>query len=55
MYAVCADHVAMAIDEFIEKYATAPDLYELEQISLSDWEAPAHCAYCERKPKYLVV
>ncbi len=55
MYAVCADHVAMAIDEFIEN-TRPPRLYELEQISLSDWEAPpAHCAYCERKPKYLVV
>ncbi len=55
MYVVCTDHLAMAIDEFVETHATAPDLYELEQISASDWAAPDHCSFCEREPKYLVV
>lgn len=55
MYVVCADHLAMAIDEFIEAHATAPDVYELGQIDFTDWIAPAECAFCERPPRYLVV
>ena len=55
MYVVCSEHLEQAIDEFVEVYEMPPDLYELEDVSLTDWSAPSHCTFCDRVPIYLVV
>lgn len=55
MYVVCGEHLEQAIDEFIEIYESPPDLYELKTLSLTEWETPSHCNFCERSPRYLVV
>ncbi len=55
MYVVCADHLEEAIDEFLEEFGVPPDLYELEDLSCTDWTAPEQCQFCERVPEYLVV
>lgn len=55
MYVVCSEHLEQAIDEFVDIYEMPPDLYELDEVSLTDWTAPRQCTFCQRPPKYLVV
>ncbi|HHY36199.1 MAG TPA: CxxH/CxxC protein [Firmicutes bacterium] len=55
MYCVCAEHLDQAIDEFVEVYEMPPDIYRLNQVSFTAWEAPATCNFCSRPPQYLVV
>lgn len=55
VFVVCAEHVEMAIDEFVDEYEQSPDIYLLAEISFTAWEVPARCEYCEKPPKYLVV
>ncbi|MDI9441540.1 MAG: CxxH/CxxC protein [Firmicutes bacterium] len=55
MYIVCAEHLAMAIDEFIEEFGTAPDIYELGKVTFTDWTAPSQCEFCEEASVYLIV
>lgn len=55
MYVVCAEHLNQALDEFLERYEMAPDLYELAQVKFTDWQVPDSCTYCGRAPKYLLI
>ncbi|WIV12501.1 CxxH/CxxC protein [Proteiniborus sp. MB09-C3] len=55
MYVVCNDHLEIAIEEFVETYEQSPDIYELDQVSFTDWTSPHSCEFCDRHPKYLVV
>jgi CxxH/CxxC protein (TIGR04129 family) len=55
MYVVCNKHLEDAIEDFVEAYEQSPDVYELEQVSFTDWASPKTCNYCDRQPKYLVV
>lgn len=55
MYIVCEEHVDWALDDFVDEYEDAPDVVDLEKVQFSDWQPPAHCSECERKPRYLIV
>lgn len=55
LYCVCEEHLARAIDEFLEIYEMPPDIYVLEQVSFTDWSAPSHCDFCDKMPEFLVV
>jgi CxxH/CxxC protein (TIGR04129 family) len=55
MYVVCNEHLEDAIEEFVETFEQPPDIYELEEVSFTDWASPHSCHYCERPPKYLVL
>lgn len=55
MYVVCNEHLEDAIEEFVETFEQPPDIYELEEVSFTDWASPHNCHYCERPPKYLVL
>lgn len=55
MYVVCNKHLEDAIDEFVDVYEQPPDLYQLDQLSFTDWMTPKCCDYCSDAPKYLVV
>ena len=55
MYVVCNEHLEDAIEEFVETFEQSPDIYELEEVSFTDWASPHNCHYCERPPKYLVL
>lgn len=55
LYAVCAEHLEEAIEDFLEAYEAAPDVHRLVDIEFSHWTAPPHCHYCPSPPVYLVV
>lgn len=55
MYVVCEEHLDTAIDEFIEAFEEAPDIYKLEDVTFTEWTAPPQCSYCSCRPIYLVV
>ena len=55
MYVVCNDHLEDAIEDFIETFEQPPDIYELGEVSFTDWTSPHSCHYCEHPPRYLVV
>lgn len=55
MYVVCNEHLTEAIDEFVEVYEQPPDIYELGNVSFTDWITPSICDKCDKSPKYLVV
>jgi CxxH/CxxC protein (TIGR04129 family) len=55
MYAVCNEHLELAIDRFVDDYEDAPDVVDLEEVRFPNWEPPEHCHDCARKPKFLVV
>lgn len=55
MFVVCIDHLEDAIDQFIDEYEEAPDVYKLKDVRFTAWENPAHCEYCQQYPTYLVV
>lgn len=55
MFVVCGDHLEDAIDEFLEAYGEAPDVYQLAATSFTAWTPPAKCQFCEDGPVYLVV
>lgn len=55
MYAVCADHLEPAIDDFLEVYGAAPDVLLLRETPFTEWTAPPRCHYCQAEPIYLVV
>jgi len=55
MIVCCNEHMELAIDEFVDEYEDAPDIYKLSEMSFTDWTAPASCEYCDRVPVYLVV
>lgn len=55
MIVSCKEHMEMAIDDFVDEYEDAPDIYKLAETSFSAWTVPARCEYCEREPIYLIV
>lgn len=55
MYTVCADHLDQALDEFLEVYGAAPDLFLLAALNCANWDAPDACDFCSRPPVYLVL
>ena len=55
MYVVCNDHLEDAIEDFIETFEQPPDIYEVGEVSFTDWTSPHSCHYCEHPPRYLVV
>lgn len=55
MYTVCTEHLTEAIDEFVDTFEQPPDIYELDRISFTKWDAPSTCDFCDKKPVYLVV
>jgi len=55
MYVTCEEHLEEAIDRFVEVYEAPPDLYLLENMSFTEWDQPATCDFCTKRPKYLVV
>jgi len=55
MYVVCAEHLEQALDEFVEIYEACPDVYVLDKVNFTDWEAPSCCDFCKKGPIYLVV
>lgn len=55
MYVVCKEHLELAIDMFVDEYEEAPDVVDLEQVTFTAWEPPAHCDRCKAPGRYLVV
>lgn len=54
MYVTCDKHVDNGIDEFVDQFATSPDLYRLEKVQFTDWTAPTQCHFCSLPPVYLL-
>ncbi|WP_047153295.1 CxxH/CxxC protein [Aneurinibacillus tyrosinisolvens] len=55
MHVCCSEHLEIAIDDFVDEFEDAPDLYMLQNVSFTEWSAPEHCEYCGLKAEYLVV
>ncbi|MBP1932302.1 CxxH/CxxC protein (TIGR04129 family) [Ammoniphilus resinae] len=55
MFVCCREHIEIAIDEFVDEYEDAPDLYKLAETSFTAWTVPARCDFCEEEPIFLVV
>lgn len=55
MYAVCKEHLEIAIDQFVDEYEEAPDIVDLQKTRFAKWEPPAHCEHCEAAVLFLVV
>lgn len=55
MFVVCKEHLELAIDQFVDEYEDAPDIYKLEEVRFTAWENPAKCEYCSEYPIFLVV
>ena len=55
MIVCCKKHMEFAIDDFVDEYEEAPDVYKLSEVTFTAWTAPASCEYCEGEPNYLVV
>lgn len=55
MFVCCEDHLEIAIDDFVDEYEDAPDVYRLDEVSFTAWSIPDHCDYCTRYPKFLVI
>jgi CxxH/CxxC protein (TIGR04129 family) len=55
MYVVCEAHIEMALDDFVDEFEMAPDVYRLADVSFTGWQSPSHCEYCGRQPVYLIV
>ncbi len=55
MYIVCMDHLEDALEDFVVEYEQSPDIYELEEVSFTDWQSPQKCDYCEKMPRFLVL
>jgi len=53
---VCAEHLELAIDEFVDEYEDAPDLIDLREVTFPKWQPPAHCERCATgEARFLVV
>lgn len=55
MYVCCKEHLELALDEFVDEYEDAPDVYVLEEVSFTAWSVPARCDFCDQYPVFLVV
>jgi len=54
MFFVCAEHLEEALDEFVEDYATAPDVHLLSAAQPPVKEEISRCHFCANPPVYLV-
>lgn len=55
MFVVCGKHIDRAIDQFVDEFEDAPDIYMLNEIRFTAWEAPEQCDFCPESPSYLVI
>jgi CxxH/CxxC protein (TIGR04129 family) len=55
MYVVCTEHLERAIDDFVDEFEEAPDVYRLSEVSFTAWTPPEHCDFCQRESAFLVV
>ncbi|HJV45400.1 MAG TPA: CxxH/CxxC protein [Bacillota bacterium] len=55
MFVSCRDHMDLAIEQFLDEYEDAPDIYKLKETSFTAWTVPARCDFCDREPIYLIV
>lgn len=55
MFVVCKEHIEIAIDQFVDEYEEAPDIYDLKDVRFTAWEPPATCERCSNKPQFLVI
>lgn len=55
MYIVCMEHLEDALEDFVVEYEQSPDIYELEEVSFTDWQSPQKCDYCDKMPRFLVL
>lgn len=55
MIVCCKEHMEIALDDFVEEYEDAPDVYKLTEVSFSAWTAPASCEFCDQEPDYILV
>lgn len=55
MYVCCKEHLELAIDEFVNEFEDAPDIYRLNEVSFTAWTVPARCDFCNEFPVFLVV
>jgi CxxH/CxxC protein (TIGR04129 family) len=55
MYVCCKEHLELAIDEFVNEFEDAPDIYRLNEVSFTAWTVPARCDFCNEYPVFLVV
>jgi len=54
MIAACHEHLERAIDEFIDKYQSSPDMFRRDQLSQEETDVPDKCGYCAEPAVYLV-
>lgn len=55
MLVCCAEHVELAIDQFVDEFEDAPDVYQLSEVRFTAWETPDQCEYCSQSPTFLVI
>lgn len=55
--ACAADQLEVALDDFVDEYEEAPDVYKIDEVKqeLADWEAPHTCRYSKQPPVYILV
>lgn len=54
MFAVCKDHLELAIDMFVDEYEEAPDIVLLKQGAILGRHAPEQCMRCDQPPEFVV-
>ncbi|AMA71483.1 MULTISPECIES: CxxH/CxxC protein [Aneurinibacillus] len=57
-FIVCAaDQLELALDEFVDEYGEAPDVYVLSEVEkeVVGWKAPKTCRYSAEKPAYILL
>jgi CxxH/CxxC protein (TIGR04129 family) len=55
-FIVCAaDQLELALDEFVDEYGEAPNVYLLSEVEIENWKAPETCKYSDQKPVYILV
>lgn len=55
MFVCCMEHAEIAIEEFVNQFEEAPDIYQLKETHFSDWDPPQSCEWCEHSPVLLLV
>ncbi|GAB7388528.1 hypothetical protein BSNK01_23660 [Bacillaceae bacterium] len=55
MIVCCKEHLEEAIDDFVDEFEDAPDIYRLADVSFAAWTVPARCDYCPQEPIFLVI
>ncbi|RKD22900.1 CxxH/CxxC protein [Ammoniphilus oxalaticus] len=55
MIICCGEHMDRAIDDFVDEYEDAPDIYKLTTTTFTAWTPPTCCEYCKQASVYLVI